>query len=48
MILERITIKPEVAIQIEVVAMAECKTSLSIACSMKETLAIKQEIVPSF
>jgi hypothetical protein len=40
MILEGIATKPEVVTQIEVVVGAEFKTSLSIACSTKETLTI--------
>jgi hypothetical protein len=40
MILEGIATKPEVVTQIEAVVGAEFKTSLSIACSMKETLTI--------
>jgi hypothetical protein len=47
MILEKIATKPEVATQIEAAVGAEVKTSLSIACSTKETLIIRQETVPS-
>jgi hypothetical protein len=47
MTLERITTKPEVVIQIKAVVGAKFKTNLSTACSMKETLTIRQETVPS-
>jgi hypothetical protein len=47
MILEKIATKPEVATQIEAAVGAEVKTSLSIECSTKETLIIRQETVPS-
>jgi hypothetical protein len=45
-ILEKTATKPKVAMQVEVVAGAECKTNPSIACSMKETLTIRQETIP--
>jgi hypothetical protein len=47
MIIEKIATKPEAAIRTEATVGADFKTSLSTACSMKETLTIGQEIFPS-
>jgi hypothetical protein len=46
MILEKITSKPEVVTQVESEAGADFKTDLSIVCSTRETLIIRQGIVP--
>jgi hypothetical protein len=46
MIQEEIVAKAEVATQIEAAVGVECKTCLFTACSMKETLTIRREIVP--
>jgi hypothetical protein len=46
MILAKIASKPEVINQVEAEAGADFRTDLFIACSMRETLIIKQGIVP--
>jgi hypothetical protein len=47
MILEKIATKLEVVTQVEAEAGAEFKIDLFIACSMRETLIIRQGTVPS-